>query len=275
MKRLFIALSVFLLAGAILALPLPLAFVKNPPAVAAGGGASWVPTNTTSATNILWFRADNATLVALGDGGAVGTWPDESGNGRNATQATASAKPTFKTNQKGALPGVLFDGVDDIMNFAMTGWGLTNAFQVTVAYKFMASADYFQGPIMHASNGIAGFLCVGESSAGHTPHLCVKSSVESTETANKKGSFFPGTNTLFVASWTWNGTTATLKTNAVADAVVNGGVNYGSGNGGALGKGWTSGNFKQMLICEVAVWNGVLNAAETSSNDVYFARWAP
>ena len=77
-----------------------------------GGGA--VAFNPTDIAGLqLWL--DASQIVGLNDGDAVGTWSDASGNGRNATQATASKKPVFKTNVQNGKPVIRLDGVDDFM----------------------------------------------------------------------------------------------------------------------------------------------------------------
>jgi len=62
----------------------------------------------------LWLRAD--TITGLTDGQALTTWLDESGLGNNATQATAAAKPLYKTNIQNGRPVVRFDGVNDFLS---------------------------------------------------------------------------------------------------------------------------------------------------------------
>jgi hypothetical protein len=70
---------------------------------------------TPSGSPLGYWSAD--TITGLEDGDPVGTWPDQSGNGNDATQATAANKPTYKAalvdfnNQ----PGVEFDYTDDYM----------------------------------------------------------------------------------------------------------------------------------------------------------------
>src|SRR5262245_60152518 len=60
----------------------------------------------------LWVRAES--LTALTNNAAVSAWKDESGGGRDLVQANASYRPTYKANVVG-LPGVSFDGVDDVL----------------------------------------------------------------------------------------------------------------------------------------------------------------
>lgn len=66
-------------------------------AAGAGGGGS-LPTDFSGLQ--LWLRADT---LALSDGQAVGTWPDESGNGNDATGVNT---PTYRANVQNGLPAV-------------------------------------------------------------------------------------------------------------------------------------------------------------------------
>jgi hypothetical protein len=68
-----------------------------------------------------------ALLAHVGAGsGFVTTWYDQSGNGRNATQTTASQQPRIVTNgamiTEGGRPAALFDGADD--GLASAAWGV-------------------------------------------------------------------------------------------------------------------------------------------------------
>lgn len=56
----------------------------------------------------LWFKAD---AIDAADGDPLASWPDSSGNGFDAVQATGSKKPLYRTPD--GLPGVHFDGADD------------------------------------------------------------------------------------------------------------------------------------------------------------------
>jgi hypothetical protein len=61
---------------------------------------------------IAWFKADT---LSLNDGDAIGTWPDSSANGNDATQGTAANKPTYKTNILNSKAIVRFDGTNDYL----------------------------------------------------------------------------------------------------------------------------------------------------------------
>jgi hypothetical protein len=53
-----------------------------------------------------WYRANK---LSQANGTTVQTWPDSSGNYRNATQATAGLRPTFVTPAVNSLPTLRFD----------------------------------------------------------------------------------------------------------------------------------------------------------------------
>lgn len=67
----------------------------------------------------LWLRADAGTLQSSGgsaadsDGDPVGEWEDQSGNGIDFTQSTASSKPTLKLDMINKQPLIRFDGSND------------------------------------------------------------------------------------------------------------------------------------------------------------------
>jgi hypothetical protein len=77
----------------------------------------------------LWLKADALTGYSNGD--AVTTWTDSSISARNATQATASKKPTYIASSTNGKPALRFDGVDD----EMTIGGAGNSWTVFIVAK--------------------------------------------------------------------------------------------------------------------------------------------
>ncbi|MFM6669887.1 MAG: hypothetical protein ACKPJO_07110 [Dolichospermum sp.] len=71
----------------------------------------WTPSQISTA---LWLDADDANTITL-NGSTVSQWNDKSGNGRNATQATASNQPTYTTNGLNGKPVLTFDGINDFL----------------------------------------------------------------------------------------------------------------------------------------------------------------
>jgi hypothetical protein len=60
----------------------------------------------------LWLKPDS---LSLADNAEVETWPDSSGNGRDAVQATSTKRPLFKTNFRNGNGVLKFDGSDDFL----------------------------------------------------------------------------------------------------------------------------------------------------------------
>jgi hypothetical protein len=81
------------------------------------GGQGFLPTDLDNLA--LWLVAGRIT--GLNNGDPVATWPDISGNGRNAIQAAAGQRPLYMTGIANGLPVVRFDGVDDTMRTALFG----------------------------------------------------------------------------------------------------------------------------------------------------------
>lgn len=73
-----------------------------------GAGAATVQAAPPSTGLKLWLAAD--TGVTLDGSGGVSTWSDQSGNGNDATQATAANRPTVTANALNGKPVVHFNG---------------------------------------------------------------------------------------------------------------------------------------------------------------------
>ena len=78
-----------------------------------------IPTDV--ANCVLWL---DASQEAYAHGAAVPTWTDRSGSANNATQGTAANQPTFHTNIRNGLPGLLFDGTSDWMSLATSPFNI-------------------------------------------------------------------------------------------------------------------------------------------------------
>lgn len=61
-------------------------------------GENPVPANISYLNPVAWYRMGDDSNDSFVDGGSVASITDSSGNGNNATQATASAQPTFSTD---------------------------------------------------------------------------------------------------------------------------------------------------------------------------------
>jgi hypothetical protein len=63
----------------------------------------------------MWLDASDTSTITLDGSNNVEVWADKSGNGRNATQANATLRPSYATNAQNGLAGVLLDATDDRM----------------------------------------------------------------------------------------------------------------------------------------------------------------
>ena len=62
----------------------------------------------TIANNPLWLKADAGTSTTTNNA-PISSWNDQSGNGINVSQATASLQPTYLTNALNGMPAIQFD----------------------------------------------------------------------------------------------------------------------------------------------------------------------
>lgn len=103
-----------------------------------GGTKLWTPRELTTA---LWLDADSPSSITL-NGATVSQWNDLSGNGRNATQATASNQPTYTANGLNSKPVLTFDGTNDELFFSGTR---NSQFSVaTIVKTNLGESGYFQ-----------------------------------------------------------------------------------------------------------------------------------
>ena len=78
----------------------------------------WTP-DALSADLALWLDADDASTITL-NGSTVSQWSDKSGNGNNASQATAAFQPSYVTSSISGKSALDFDGSDDILLTSFT-----------------------------------------------------------------------------------------------------------------------------------------------------------
>lgn len=85
----------------------------------------------------LWLDANDSATVIQG-GGAVTSWSDKSGNGRNAT---ADGNPTYSaTGMSTSKPAVQLDGTGDAFVSSITGIGGFNALDVYMVTQTTTAA---------------------------------------------------------------------------------------------------------------------------------------
>jgi len=107
---------------------------------------------TPSGSPVGWWPVDQIT--GLEDDDPIGTLPDQSGNGFDATQETGVRKPTYKTNEANGRPVARFTG--DWFAFADFCSGYT-AGEFFIVFKLDNETSYLS-PWDFGSDGTSNFL---------------------------------------------------------------------------------------------------------------------
>jgi hypothetical protein len=202
----------------------------------------------------LWLEA--SAITGLADNAPLTTWPDSSGNGRDATQSTAGNKPLYKTAILSGQPVVRFDATDDRMATASIahGVGAGDFTWVVVARVTNAAANY--SPIM-ANGSFAPALYFHDNRINL--YWAADHSWTNTVTAD---------NTWYTILVSRSGTDVSLRLNGADDGVpfslnnnmANAVMHLGfDGSGGALG-----GDEAELLFYDTA-----LDATQTANIEGY------
>lgn len=128
------------------------------------GRTAWTPAQIATA---LWLDANDANTITL-NGTTVSQWNDKSGNGRNATQATAASQPTYEAAGSSTLkPALSFDGAD-LMSLTWSGFKSATQFEAFFVFQTTAAAA------ADTSTGILlGFGNVSAASGGYPADRCL------------------------------------------------------------------------------------------------------
>lgn len=127
----------------------------------------------------LWLSADE---LGLADGAKVARWPDKSGRGRDATQGTEGAKPTYKTGIVNGRSVLRFDGVGTYLDTGAISALETDKITAFMVIQKNATADnriamrssYWNGATISGSNdqmwgiiaGSAQWMAAARNAAG-------------------------------------------------------------------------------------------------------------
>lgn len=199
----------------------------------------------------LWL--DASQIVGLNDGDAVATWSDLSGNGRDFTQATASKRPLYKTNQRGALPTVLFDGIDDHLqaSFSCTAKTIVVVFRITGGALYSRPVDF------------------------RPDYKMVYRGNSNTEVGAYNGGFGPSLTGLgtgyLVATYTFDATTSGLRINGVTATPVAGAWGTALSGTHTVGAQQDANFALNGYVAHVLLYDSVLTAAQAELMETYFA----
>lgn len=216
-------------------------------------------------TSGLVARWESDSITGLSNNDPVATWPDTSGNSRDATQSSSSLKPLYKTNILGGKPALLFDGSDDELNFTSTP--LTN-FTVAMVTKLSSLYSSYQFGMLQwsAASGDKSGFSLNDTSPTVTPHITIFNS-SGTETANKAMgiSYDPAVVVPHIAVWTYNGSTVAARDNGASQSTSNQDSGYNSG-AGKIGFSYQHG---KGYLCALLVYNTVLSGSDITQLETY------
>jgi hypothetical protein len=216
-----------------------------------GEGGAWYDPSDLSTM----FQNSDGTVAVTADGDPVGYIADKSGNGFHATQATAAARPTYKTS--GGLHWLLFDGVDD---YLLPPSGMTAGWTVAHAMTGQMQTTGGQGAVI-ARWGTVNFQ-------DHEPFVSELYSSFGKTTRNKFGALF--TNTKYVVEYEAGASDLTARLNGAQSGSV-----FTSTSGWRtqplIGGGLSSQAYFQGEVYSLLVINRVLATSEAAEARTYIA----
>lgn len=214
-------------------------------------------------TSGLQARYRGASITGVGDGAAVASWPDSSGNGLNLTQATGSKQGLFRASSLiNGQPAVQFDGVDDFMSTATSVTANHSDLTYFVVGRLTALSNQARildrtgpstSPLMYQRDG-AGTIGTLDSNGGSQIKIVTIGA--------------PGVNVNFVAAAVFSGTHTGYLNGTQGTSVANTDTNSQSnpiylasdGNGTSNGA---------LIIAEVLVYGRALSSTERQQVESY------
>lgn len=247
MKKLFFSVLLALLALSSAAQARPGLSVSNNESAALGRFASlrekgWSPSWLPGLYE--WQRADTVTLNST----TVSTWPDKSGQGRDASQGTAGKQPTYQSANAGysGFPSLTFvkanstDLVTATTNLAQPG-------TVCAVAAYTGSAAT-QEQLWEGGNSTHRWVYL-KGSNNHWESQSVSGTLDSANSTNTKQAHCV----------VYNSPSSAIYINSSAAAVVSGDSGSDSTNGFMLGAFAGGSNFIDATMVEFVVSNVVLD----------------
>jgi hypothetical protein len=224
-------------------------------------------------TNVaMWLTADGGVLkrgggFAAGLNDPIQGWQDLSTNGLNLSQATLSAQPLFKPTGLNGLPGVMFDGVDDLLTGMDGALPLgTSARTVVLVVKWNQFVSSFGGLSWGANSSNFTFGLVKWS--GTSPNAGVQGwgTDYQSSYAIQAGTAFLWVITLSggVLNQRINRSNVMFNTSAVLNTVS---ANF------RMGAETNTSGFQAFTVSELLVYNRLLSGSEITQLETYASRW--
>lgn len=221
----------------------------------------------------LWLDAANPSNNGIwpANGSSLSTWVDVSGNGNTATVFSAGI-PTFNTNIKNNLPGILFNGAETYSIPQTTQLDFTSGMTVFMIANQTVGSQYniiFQKRLSGGNFGWQ-LLLVNQAANG----------VGIQDNTNPGGAF---SNTLWSTStvylWCWNlsssGTNYYQNSSNIYTSAINNLPNTTVSGATYLGSSLNTSNWLTGYIHELLCYNVSLSLSQmTLINDYLRRKWA-
>ena len=199
----------------------------------------------------VWLKPESG--IIRDSAGVVSSWQDSSGNGNHCSQATATAKPSYAPGSFGTMPGVYFDGADNLSGTA----GMSTGSYTKIVRVSLPDFPATSGNIL-SSGGTTGTRHALYMASTAFPRLWHSAQFVVSTTA-----MVAGQGHLLVGTYDWTTKTGTLYLD---------GTQVGTGTATAdntdptyqLG-GLAGGNFMRGTIGEAIIYNRVLDSTERDS----------
>ena len=228
----------------------------------------WTPSQITTA---LWLDAAEAGTITL-NGSTVSQWNDKSGNGRNVSQATASAQPTYNATGLNGKPSLSFDGTSDFM-LGVSNIGLSGNPLFSVAGVFVTqlpSDDVFLS--FGSTAAASSYHFMGANSGNNVWTGFANASQLGTATLSSPSSAYVFTavrNAVNTANWTvtQNGNVLTVtQGDSTAITLVDGPIN--------IARFVNGGNIASMTAAEIVLVPTTLSTDNRQKLEGYLAwKW--
>jgi hypothetical protein len=167
--------------------------------------------------SVLGYAADTAV-------GSTALWTNLAYAGDHLTQATGGNRPLFKTSVQNGLPGILFDGSDDVLT--MTSSGTHNSGTAMAIFRITQSPASYTVGLLDSSGG-SQELWMSRDGSGNVVARLTDTDGTTVESSDFAGDGTVITNAVMIG-WAWDGSTVEFYrngTNVGSSASAGGTVN--------------------------------------------------
>lgn len=225
-------------------------------------GAQWTPLNIPDLA--LWL--DARQITGLADGAAVATWPDASGNGRDAAQGTAGNRPAYAaaggTHALNGQPAVYWSGAagKKLATPSFLGVGYDGAFTFFAVTRF----DLYSVTRVHAADGGAAWSA-GRTAAGVGAKDDIIQTTSGLTPSPSSTVLSARSNTInkaCVETFRWDGATKTQRISGRQRAAVAATGTLGLSGALTIGDTAAGGSVWQGALAAYLIYNRALSDAE-------------